>query len=209
MNEPQVAIYARVSSEQQSEAKTIESQLSDLRAHVKALGLMLPSEHEFVDNGYSGSNLIRPALEQLRDVVAAGGIDQVYVHCPDRLARNYAHQVLLLEEFLRAGVDVNFLNREVGQTPEDQLLLQVQGMIAEYERAKILERSRRGKRHAAQGGSVSVLPWSTLWLSLCEPRMMEMGKHVLMCCLRKHASCVKCLAGWDTIAARLGRCAVA
>ena len=65
---------------------------------------------------------------------------------------NYAHQVLLLEEFLRAGVEVNFLNREVGQTPEDQLLLQVQGMIAEYERAKILERSRRGKRHAAQRG---------------------------------------------------------
>src|SRR5438105_7191267 len=157
MNEIQVAIYARVSSEQQSEAKTIESQLSELRAHVKALGLMLPSEHEFVDNGYSGSTLIRTALEQLRDVVAAGGIDQVYVHCPDRLARNYAHQVLLLEEFLRAGVEVNFLNREVGQTPEDQLLLQVQGMIAEYERAKILERSRRGKRHGAQRGSVRVL----------------------------------------------------
>src|SRR5579864_1466589 len=157
MNEPQVAIYARVSSEQQSEAKTIESQLSDLRAHVKALGLVLPVEHEFIDNGYSGPTLIRPALEQLRDVVAAGGIDRLYVHCPDRLARNYAHQVLLLEEFLRAGVEVNFLNREVGQTPEDQLLLQVQGMIAEYERAKILERSRRGKRHAAQIGAVSVL----------------------------------------------------
>jgi site-specific DNA recombinase len=124
---------------------------------VKALGLVLPPEHEFVDNGYSGSTLIRPALEQLRDVVAAGGIDRLYVHCPDRLARNYAHQVLLLEEFLRAGVEVNFLNREVGQTPEDQLLLQVQGMIAEYERAKILERSRRGKRHAAQRGDVSVL----------------------------------------------------
>src|SRR5436309_4428757 len=157
MNEPQVAIYARVSSEQQSEAKTIESQLSELRAHVKALGLVLPPEHEFIDNGYSGSTLIRPALEQLRDVVAAGGIDRLYVHCPDRLARNYAHQVLLLEEFLRAGVAVNFLNREVGQTPEDQLLLQVQGMIAEYERAKILERSRRGKRHGAQVGKISVL----------------------------------------------------
>ncbi len=157
MNEPQVAIYARVSSEQQSEAKTIESQLSELRAHVKTLGQVLPPEHEFIDNGYSGSTLIRPALDQLRDVVAAGGIDRLYVHCPDRLARNYAHQVLLLEEFLRAGVEVNFLNREVGQTPEDQLLLQVQGMIAEYERAKILERSRRGKRHAAQIGAVSVL----------------------------------------------------
>src|SRR6266700_4741248 len=90
MNEPQVAIYARVSSEQQSEAKTIESQLSELRARVKTLGFPLPSEHEFVDNGDSGSTLIRPALEQLRDVVAAGGIDRLSVHCPDRLARNYA-----------------------------------------------------------------------------------------------------------------------
>jgi len=157
MNDLQVAIYARVSSEQQSEARTIESQLSELRAHVKSQGLSLPSEHEFIDNGYSGATLIRPALEQLRDVAAAGGLDRLYVLCPDRLARNYAHQVLLLEELLRAGVEVNFLNREVGQTPEDQLLLQVQGMISEYERAKIMERSRRGKRHAAQVGTVSVL----------------------------------------------------
>ena len=152
-----VAIYARVSSEQQAEAKTIESQLADLRAKVTTAGEILSTEQEFVDNGYSGATLIRPALERLRDVIAAGGIDRLYVHCPDRLARNYAHQVLLLDEFTRAGVEVVFLNREVGQTPEDQLLLQVQGMIAEYERAKILERSRRGKRHAAQVGTVSVL----------------------------------------------------
>ncbi|GHO48869.1 recombinase family protein [Ktedonospora formicarum] len=157
MNDLQVAIYARVSSEQQSETKTIDSQVSELRAYVSTLGLSLPREHEFIDNGYSGATLIRPALEQLRDVAAAGGIDRLYVLCPDRFARNYAHQVLLLEEFLRAGVEVNFLNREVGQTPEDQLLLQVQGMISEYERAKIMERSRRGKRHAAQAGMVSVL----------------------------------------------------
>lgn len=157
MNDLQVAIYARVSSEQQSEAKTIESQLSELRASVKNQGLSLPREHEFIDDGYSGATLIRPALERLRDVAAAGGLDLLYVLCPDRLARNYAHQVLLLEELLRAGVEVNFLNREVGQTPEDQLLLQVQGMISEYERAKIMERSRRGKRHAAQVGTVSVL----------------------------------------------------
>src|SRR6266852_6080923 len=157
MNDVQVAFYARVSSEQQSEAKTVESQVADLRAKVAATGETLGAEQEFVDNGYSGATLIRPALERLRDVIAAGGIDRLYVHCPDRLARNYAHQVLLLDEFTRAGVEVVFLNREVGQTPEDQLLLQVQGMIAEYERAKILERSRRGKRHGAQVGSVSVL----------------------------------------------------
>src|SRR5712691_10328533 len=157
MKTMQVALYARVSSDQQNEARTIESQIADLRTRITATGVALPPELEFVDNGYSGATLIRPALERLRDVAAAGGLDQVYVHCPDRLARNYAHQVLLLEEFLRAGVEVNFLNREVGQTPEDQLLLQVQGMIAEYERAKILERSRRGKRHGAQVGKVSVL----------------------------------------------------
>ncbi len=157
MMSTQVALYARVSSEQQNEARTIESQLADLRTRLAAEGITLPAELEFVDNGYSGASLIRPALERLRDVAAAGGIDRLYVHCPDRLARNYAHQVLLLEEFIRAGVEVIFLNREVGQTPEDQLLLQVQGMIAEYERAKILERSRRGKRHGAQVGKVSVL----------------------------------------------------
>ena len=157
MKPTQVALYARVSSDQQSEAKTIESQLADLRARIASTGSTLSAELEFLDDGYSGATLIRPALERLRDVAAAGGIDQLYVHCPDRLARNYAHQVLLLEEFLRAGVEVIFLNREVGQTPEDQLLLQVQGMIAEYERAKMLERSRRGKRHGAQVGKVSVL----------------------------------------------------
>ncbi|SRR5258708_948704 len=81
-----------------------------------------PPSQEFVDDGYSGATLIRPALERLRDTAAAGGIDRLYVHCPDRLARNYAHQVLLLEELLKHGVEVIFLNREVGQTPEDQLL---------------------------------------------------------------------------------------
>jgi site-specific DNA recombinase len=100
----------------------VESQVADLRAKVAAMGEMLGAEQEFVDNGYSGATLIRPALERLRDVIAADGIDRLYVHCPDRLARNYAHQVLLLDEFTRAGVEVVFLNREVGQTPEDQLL---------------------------------------------------------------------------------------
>ena len=81
----------------------------------------------------------------------------IYIHAPDRLARRYAHQVLLIEEFHRAGAEVIFLNRSIGGTAEDDLLLQVQGVIAEYERAKILERGRRGRRHAARSGSVSAL----------------------------------------------------
>src|SRR2546428_14051652 len=112
---------------------------------------------QFLDEGYSGATLIRPALERLRDVIAAGAVDRVYVHSPDRLARKYAYQVLLVEEFRRAGVEVIFLNRALGQSPEDDLLLQVQGMIAEYERAKIIERHRRGQRHAARACAVNVL----------------------------------------------------
>src|SRR5918997_2459327 len=157
MDRIQAASYARVSSEQQAEANTVASQIAALQTRVAEDGLALPQERQFVDEGYSGATLIRPALERLRDLIAAGGVDRLYVHSPDRLARKYAYQVLLIDEFQRAGVEVVFLNRELGRTPEDELLLQVQGMVAEYERAKILERSRRGKRHAAHTGQVSVL----------------------------------------------------
>src|SRR4051812_28505360 len=153
----QVAIYARVSSDQQAERHTIDSQLAELKARVVQDGYQIREDMLFVDNGHSGASLIRPALERLRDLVSLMALDRVYVHAPDRLARSYAHQVLLLEEFARAGTQVVFLNRPIGDTPEDNLLLQLQGMFAEYERAKVLERSRRGKRHRAQAGAVSVL----------------------------------------------------
>src|SRR5215212_2637958 len=151
------AIYARVSSEQQAEANTIASQVAALQTRVATDGLPLLEDHYFLDEGYSGATLIRPALERLRDAAALGQITRLYVHSPDRLARKYAYQVLLVDELQRAGVEVIFLNRELGRSPEDDLLLQVQGMVAEYERAKIIERSRRGKRHGAQTGVVSVL----------------------------------------------------
>jgi site-specific DNA recombinase len=157
MNPTQGAIYARVSSEQQAEAHTIASQVAALQERVAADGLVVSAAMQFLDEGYSGATLVRPALERLRDVVAAGSVDRLYVHSPDRLARKYAYQVLLVDEFRRAGVEVMFLNRALGQSPEDDLLLQVQGMMAEYERAKIIERHRRGKRHAARVGMVNVL----------------------------------------------------
>ena len=100
---------------------------------------------------------MRPALERLRDVAVAGSVDRLYVHSPERLARKSAYQVLLVDELRRAGVEVVCLHRALGQSPEDDLLWQVQGMIAEYERAKIIERHRRGKRHAARAGVVNVL----------------------------------------------------
>lgn len=156
-NKIQAAIYARVSTEQQTETQTIASQLAALRLRVAADGLELCVELTFIDAGYSGATLVRPALERLRDLAFSNGLDRLYVHSPDRLARKYAYQVLLIDEMHRCGVEVIFLNRELGQSPEDDLLLQVQGMVAEYERAKIMERSRRGKRHAAKSGSVNVL----------------------------------------------------
>jgi site-specific DNA recombinase len=151
------AFYARVSGEQQATAHTIESQTAALSERARSDGTPVPPEREFVDNGYSGATLIRPALDRLRDLVNVSAIDRIYVHSPDRLARNYAYQVLLLDEWRRRGVEVVFLNRPLGQSPEDDLLLQVQGIVAEYERAKIMERSRRGKKHAAQSGSLNVM----------------------------------------------------
>jgi site-specific DNA recombinase len=152
-----VALYARVSSESQARNNTIGSQITVLRERIAADGFQLEPDHIYVDEGYSGAMLFRPALERLRDAVAGGQVERIYIHAPDRLARRYAHQVLLVDEFHRAGAEVVFLNRPIGGTAEDDLLLQVQGVIAEYERAKILERGRRGRRHAAQSGSVSAL----------------------------------------------------
>jgi site-specific DNA recombinase len=151
------AIYARVSSEQQAQQSTIASQIAALRERIHADGLSLEDDLCFLDDGFSGSTLVRPGLERLRDVAWAGGFTHLYVHSPDRLARKYAWQVLLVEELQRCGIELIFLNRTIGVSPEEDLLLQMQGMIAEYERAKIMERSRRGKRHAARSGSVNVL----------------------------------------------------
>jgi site-specific DNA recombinase len=157
-NEPvRAAIYARVSSDQQAETRTIASQVEALEERLGRDGLPLEQELRFIDDGYSGTSLVRTALERLRDAAAEGAIDRLYVHSPDRLARSYAYQVLLVDELRRCGVELVFLNRPLGRSPEDDLPLQVQGVIAEYERAKIMERCRRGKLHAARRGSVSAL----------------------------------------------------
>jgi site-specific DNA recombinase len=152
-----VALYARVSGEQQEKEDTIASQLEAVTQRIASDGFECETELRFVDDGCSGFILTRPGLERLRDQAAAGVIDLLYVLDPDRIARKYAYQVLMLEELSRCGVEVVFLRNPPGNGPEENLLLQVQGMIAEYERAKILERSRRGKQYAARRGSVNVL----------------------------------------------------
>ena len=150
-------IYARVSSARQKKDETIGSQTAALRAHAEQLGLDVPDEWVFEDEGHSGATLVRPALERLRDLIAGVGIDVVLCYSPDRLARKFGYQALLLEEFTRAGTRVEFIKGPRGDSPEDQLLVQFQGMFAEYEKAQILERYRRGKTHRAKTGSINVL----------------------------------------------------
>jgi site-specific DNA recombinase len=151
------AIYARVSSEQQREANTIASQTTSLIEFAQGHDLEVPKEWVFEDDGYSGATLERPGLERVRDLAAEGQIQVVLAYAPDRLSRKYAYQILLIEELARNGVETLFIKAPQGSSAEDQLLVQFQGMIAEYERAQILERSRRGKRHRAHSGEVSVM----------------------------------------------------
>ena len=146
------ALYARVSTERQERQQTIDSQLTALRGWVGAEGHRLAEEHVFRDEGYSGARLDRPGLDALRDVIRDGAVELVAVLSPDRLARRYAYQVLLLEEFRRAGCQVAFLQHPISDDPNDQLLLQIQGAIAEYERAVLSERFRRGKLQKARDG---------------------------------------------------------
>src|SRR5271156_6363852 len=151
------AIYARVSSEQQREENTIASQTAALIEFAKTHELEVPKEWVFEDEGYSGATLERPGLERVRDLAAEGQIQVVLAYAPDRLSRKYAYQILLIEELARHGVETLFVKAPQGDSAEDQLLVQFQGMIAEYERAQILERSRRGKRYRAHSGEISVM----------------------------------------------------
>ena len=151
------AIYARVSSEQQREANSIASQTASLIEFAQAHDLEVPEERIFEDDGYSGATPERPGLERVRDLAAEGQIQVVLAYAPDRLSRKCAHQILLIEELARSGVETLLVKAPRGSSAEDQLLVQFQGMIAEYKRAQILERSRRGKRHRANSGEVSVM----------------------------------------------------
>jgi site-specific DNA recombinase len=155
----QVAAYARVSTERQAQTQTIEQQIERLRAYAQQQGWPLPDVRIYKDDGHSGARLDRPALDRLRDAVARGDVDAILITSPDRLARRYAYQVWLLEEFERAGCSVVFLERPPTGDPQDALVIQIRGAIAEYERAVIADRMRRGRLTALRAGRL--LPWST------------------------------------------------
>ena len=151
------AIYARVSSDRQRERGTIASQTAAVREYARERGYVVPPEWVFEDDGRRGARLDRPGLEAVRDLAATGRIEVLLVLTPDRLSRKHAYQVLLLEEFAQSGVECEFVQSPPDGTPEHGLLVQMQGVVAEYERARHEERSRRGKLHRARAGSPSVL----------------------------------------------------
>ena len=156
-----VAIYGRVSTSHQVEHQTIDQQLARLVAHVgahAAEGWALDPAHVFRDDGSSGAVLVRPGLDRLRDAIKGREIDRVLVTAPDRLARNYVHQMVLLEEWARAGCATEFLDRPMSDDPHDHLLLQIRGAVAEYERTLIAERMRRGRLAKLRAGTL--LPWT-------------------------------------------------
>jgi site-specific DNA recombinase len=153
-----VAMYVRVSTQRQALTQTIEQQLQILYEHSQAHEWPWQEEFIFRDDGYSGAKLRRPGLDRLRDQIRSAAFDRLIITAPDRLARNYVHQMLLVEEFERGGCQVEFVDRPMSQDPHDQLLLQIRGAVAEYERSLIAERMRRGRRQKYQTGSL--LPWT-------------------------------------------------
>jgi site-specific DNA recombinase len=189
-----VAIYARVSTERQERQQTIDSQFVALQAWAASGVHDLDEAHVFRDEGYSGARLDRPGLDALRDVVRDGAVEHVAMLSPDRLARRYAYQVLLLEEFRKAGCQVTFLQHPISDDPNDQLLLQIQGAIAEYERAVMGERFRRGKLQKAREGhyQCSRAPYGYRYV----PRHDTVPGHLVID--EAEADLVRMIYGWLT-----------
>jgi site-specific DNA recombinase len=152
------AAYARVSGDKQKKDETIESQVDAIKEYAKANNYTLVNEWTFQDEAEKGFHLERPGLDALRDLVMEGGPDVIIIYKPDRLARKYIYQGLLIEEFQKHGVEVKFLNFETPKTPEEQFMQNMMGAVAEYERTIILDRFRRGRLYKAKKGKLSILP---------------------------------------------------
>ena len=127
----QAALSARLSTNRQALSQTIAQQLDRLRLYAQDQGWPISDDYIFRDDGHSGATLNRPGLDRLRDKVRAADVDRILLTSPDRLARNYVHQMILLEELERTGCQVQFLDRPMTEDPHDHLLLQLRGAVAE------------------------------------------------------------------------------
>jgi site-specific DNA recombinase len=148
------ALYARVSSAKQQLNETIVSQIAAIEEYARQNDFQISPQHIYKDDGFSGARLDRPALDRLRDAVAQGEVEAVLILSPDRLARQFAYQYIVVEEFERAGCAVVFTSHNFGSSPADRMLQEMTGVFAEYERAMITERGRRGRLHHARQGQI-------------------------------------------------------
>jgi site-specific DNA recombinase len=166
------ALYARVSTPQQEREATIESQIAAIEKYAQEHDYQLSMEHYFLDQAVSEAQLDRPGLDRLRDVAAEGYFSLVLCLSPDRLARQYAHQWVLIDELKRAGVEIVFVNQiAVADNPQGQLLLGIQGLFSDYKRTMINERLRRGKLYRIQQGQLvsPVPPYGYRYIPVSEP----------------------------------------
>ncbi|RME49667.1 MAG: recombinase family protein [Chloroflexi bacterium] len=203
------AIYARVSTARQEQEASIDSQIAALMQYVDQVGYRVADEHHFIDQGVSGARLDRPALDRLRDLAPEGAFEVVLCLSPDRLARRYVYQRLVLDELAAVGVRVIFLSQpEVPDDPHQELLLGIQGLFAEYERAVISERMRRGKLHRLKTGQLMPpqAPYGYQYRPVSEP---DGGRWVVVL---RQAEVVRDIFRWYTsgctvsqIAARLNQ----
>jgi len=145
-----VAVYARVSTERQEEQKTIQSQLAELREICKGFQVV----KEYIDDGWSGETLDRPELDKLRNDIKEGLFEAIYIHSVDRLSRNLYQQGIIVEELKKNGIELFIGNKPIEDTPEAELLFNMLGAVSQYERSKILERTKRGKLYKARKGIV-------------------------------------------------------
>jgi len=146
-------LYARVSTDEQGKGFSLPTQLEACREYAEEHGFTVAGK--FADE-FTGTSLDRPGLDQLRDLIANDTIEAVIIYDLDRLSRRAIHQMLLEEEFARAGVETHYVLGQYDNTPEGRLQKQIKGAIAEYERAKIEERLKRGLRGKARAGYVIV-----------------------------------------------------
>ena len=145
-----IAVYARVSTAQQAEhGYSLETQIEACRKKAVEMGAV--TIKEYVDDGYSGAYLERPALDSLRDAVAQKLHDAVIIYDIDRLSRDTMHLLLLTEE-MEKNTKLIYVNSEYNRTPEGQLFFEIRGSFAKYERIKIQDRFQRGKRGKLRKG---------------------------------------------------------
>jgi site-specific DNA recombinase len=149
-----VALYARVSTSRQEQEATIESQIEEVRAKIIEVGDVISPDHIYVDNGWTGELLQRPALDALRDAAAEGQFKKIYVYDRGRLSRKFVHQELVIEELSDIGVEFVSLHDVNAVTPEESFMQSMMGIFHEYERLKIAERFRRGKLFNAKSGKL-------------------------------------------------------